>query len=124
MSEEIKELQELLPQGEILEVGPYKVVARPFNLNDWVIIFSRYATTDALSINDVSVIRLLVWLQIRKDERYRTVTEEEVGEVMTLKDVPRIVPILERLVAISLPEEEPKKGEEKSRGKKSSLSAL
>jgi len=120
MAEEIKELQELLPQGEVLKVGPYQVVVRPYNLNDWVIIFSRYATMDALNINDVSVIRLLVWLQIRKDERYKTVTEEEVGEVMTLKDIPRLVPILERLVMESLPEEETKKGEGKFRGRRSS----
>ncbi|MDW8029605.1 MAG: hypothetical protein RMK94_14570 [Armatimonadota bacterium] len=108
---EVKELQDLLPQDEVLKIGKYEVLAKPYNLNDWVIIFSRFSDLEALNLNDVSVFRLLLWLQVRKDERFKTVTEEEVGEEITLKDLPRLIPVIERMIAQSLPEEEVKKGE-------------
>ncbi len=123
MEQQNKELTELLPQGVKLKVGKFEVMAKPFSANDWALIISRFANPDAVDLNDASAMRLFLWLLIRKDERYRNVTEEEVGEEFTLKDIPELFPIVERLILESVPAgafDEPKK-ERASRGKPSSL---
>ncbi len=123
MEQQNKELTELLPQGVRLKVGKFDVIAKPFTANDWALIISRFANPDAVDLNDASAMRLFLWLLIRKDERYRHVTEEEVGEEFTLKDIPELFPIVERLILESVPAgtfEEQKK-ERGSRGKPSSL---
>ncbi len=121
MEQQNKELTELLPQGIRLKVGKFEVVAKPFSANDWALIISRFANTEAINQNDVTAERFFLWLLIRKDERYRHITEEDVGEEFTLKDIPTLWPIIEKLIQDSLPSEmtEEQKKEPGSPGKPS-----
>ncbi len=104
MEQQNKELTELLPQGVKLKVGKFEVMAKPFSANDWALIISRFKNPEAIDLNDIAAMRFFLWLLIRKDERYRNISEEDVGEEFTLRDIPELWPIVEQLMAESLPQ--------------------